>query len=366
MAPIRVGIVGLSATDSWAVKAHLPYLKDSTKFQITGVCNSSLASSEAAIKAHSLPQATTKAYGSVADLAASEDVDLVVVSTRVDRHYAALKASIAAGKDSFVEWPLASNFQQASELLELAEKKGVRTVVGLQGSFNPAIARVKELLENDAIGKVTSSHIELAAFIATAETSESLEYINYVEYGGNVLTIPFAHLYDSVSSVLGELRNVSATLSIQNPEVAIKSPDGKIVKTIHRTTADRIMTSGLLASGAQSSAVVDGRGPLPNSPALVWRVEGAKGVVIVQSDNPFAVSLSNAEVKVSLHEFGTGDVKDVKVRDEKPGPPGNIGRVYEAFADGGWVPDWKWAVKRHAWVEGIYESDRTGRRVEFL
>lgn len=363
MPPIRVGIVGLSATSSWAVTAHLPYLKSSPKYQITGVCNSTLASSTAAISAHALSPTTTKPYGSVADLAASPHIDLVVVSTRVDRHYASLKPALEAGKDCFVEWPLASNLQQATELLDLAERKGVRTIVGLQGRFHPAIARIKDLLASNAIGEVLSSHVELATGIATAEAPEHLEYLNLVEYGGNVLTIPFGHLHDSISCVLGEQESVSATLSVQRPDVAIKSANGEVVRTIQRTAADRIATSGLLATGVPSTSLVHGRGPLNDEPGLVWRVEGEKGVLDVRSKHAFSVSMSVAEVEVRVHDLETGEVRFVEVGDDRPGPAGNVGRIYEAFADGEGVPDWKLAVKRHAWVEAVYESDRSGKRV---
>ena len=64
-------------------------------------------------------------------------------------------------------------------------------------------------------------------------------------------------------------------------------------------------------------------------------------------------------MKVRLQENATGTVKDVEFAEDQPGPPGNIGRLYEAFAGGQAYPDWKWAVKRHAWVNTLYESDRS-------
>lgn len=84
MAPIRVGIIGLSAKqDAWATKAHLPRLRDSPNYQILALCNSSVASSKAAVKVHNLAE-STRAYGSPDELFADSDVDLVVISTRVD------------------------------------------------------------------------------------------------------------------------------------------------------------------------------------------------------------------------------------------------------------------------------------------
>lgn len=365
MASIRVGIIGLSATSSWAVTAHLPHLKNSTKFQITGVCNSSVASSEAAIKAHDLQPEVAKAYGSVADLAASSEVDLVVCAVRVDRHYECLKPAIAAGKDCFVEWPLASNLEQATELLQLAEAKGVKTMVGLQGQMSPAIERVKEVLEKATIGRILSSSIELHTGLATGETMEGYEYLNYVELGGNMLVIPFGHLYDSVSYTLGELRDVSATLSTQQTDVAVKSADGTTLRNIQRTTADHVTMSGRFLNGAHSSAVVHGRGPMKGEPALVWRIEGDKGILELRGEIAFAVSMSG-DMTIRLQEYSTDTVQDIEFTEDRPGPPGNIGRLYEAFADGKHYPDWKWAVKRHAWVDALYKSDKGGKRVSYV
>lgn len=365
MAPIRVGIIGLSAAGSWAVRAHLPYLQKSTKYQITGVCNTSVESSQKAIKAHNLSN-DTKAYGSVSDLAANPDIDLVVCAVRVDRHYETLKPAIAAGKDCFVEWPLASNLEQASELLQLAEAKGVKTMVGLQGQMSPAIKRVKELLDDKAIGRVLSSSVNMATGMYSDDASEHYEYLNYVEYGGNMLVILFGHLYDSLSYTLGELSEVSATLSTQQTDVAVKSKDGTTVRSIRRTAADHITTSGLLAdSGAHSSAIVHGRGPVKGEPGLVWQIGGDKGVIDVRSDAASAVSLSSA-LRIRLQDFASGELKDIEFTEDQPGPPGNIGRLYEAFADGQHYPDWKWAVKRHAWVSALYESDRAGKRVSYV
>lgn len=365
MAPIRVGIIGLSATASWAVRAHLPYLQKSSKYEIVGVCNSSKDSSQAAIKAHGLPN-STKPYGSVADLVANPDIDLVVCSVRVDRHYECLKPAIAAGKDCFVEWPLASNLEQATELLQLAEAKGIKTMVGLQGQVGPLAKRVKELVDSEqVIGRVLSSTLSLATGLSTDVTYEGYEYLNYVELGGNMLVIPLGHMYDSVSYVLGELQSVFATLSIQQPDVAVKDKGGKTVRTIKRTTADHVTISGLLANGAHSSAIVQGRGPFKGEPGLVWQIEGDKGVLEVRGDEPFAVSMSG-KMQVRVHDNASGEVKEVEFVEDQPGPPGNIGRLYEAFVDGQSYPDWKWAVKRHAWVNALYESDQSGKRVSYV
>lgn len=138
MAPIRTAIIGLSANaiTNWASVAHLPYLISAAgkaRFEIIALCNSSVESAKAAIKKYDLPT-TTRAYGSPEELAKDPDVELVVVSTRVDKHYETVYPSVKAGKNVYVEWPLAENTARAGELAELAREKGGKTVVGLQVS----------------------------------------------------------------------------------------------------------------------------------------------------------------------------------------------------------------------------------------
>jgi hypothetical protein len=59
-------------------------------------------------------------------------------------------------------------------------------------------------------------------------------------------------------------------------------------------------------------------------------------------------------------------VREIEFAEDRPGPPGNIGRLYDAFADGQHYPDWKWAVKRHAWVDALQRSHESGRRVSYV
>lgn len=50
--------------------------------------------------------------------------------------------ALHAGKDVFVEWPLANGVAQAEEMAALAKKKGVKNLVGLQVRAGPVIVKV--------------------------------------------------------------------------------------------------------------------------------------------------------------------------------------------------------------------------------
>jgi predicted dehydrogenase len=121
MARIGVGIIGLSATGGWASIAHLPYLRQSDKYEIVALTNSSLDSSRQAIKAYGL--ASADPYDSVAEMAKSARVQLVVCAVAVFSHYNLIKPAILAQKDVYVEWPLGVTTQEAEELDRSADSQ---------------------------------------------------------------------------------------------------------------------------------------------------------------------------------------------------------------------------------------------------
>ena len=80
MASIKVGFIGRGATSGWAERAHLPYLKESGKYEIVALCNSSVESAEAAIEPYGLPS-STKAYGDPEGQLFDDEIDYVTHST---------------------------------------------------------------------------------------------------------------------------------------------------------------------------------------------------------------------------------------------------------------------------------------------
>jgi predicted dehydrogenase len=121
---------------------------------------------------------------------------------------------LQAGKDAYVEWPLASNLQQAEELLAAAQKSGSKTIVGLQARNSPVTLKVKELVESGAIGDILSSEMQnYTGYLGGDSEPPGIDYLSKKEVGGNVFTIPFAHMADPAFFALGQPEDVSALLA---------------------------------------------------------------------------------------------------------------------------------------------------------
>ncbi len=81
-------------------------------------------------------------------------VDVVVIATPLKTHYELAKAALKNGKHVFVEKPFAATVAEAQELIELAERKNLRIMVDHTFLFTPAVAKIKELVDNRLLGRL--------------------------------------------------------------------------------------------------------------------------------------------------------------------------------------------------------------------
>ena len=82
------------------------------------------------------------------------DVSGVVVATPAETHYDITRRVLGAGKDVFVEKPLALTYEQGASLVRLAEESGSVLMVGHVLEYHPAITRMLELVRGGELGKV--------------------------------------------------------------------------------------------------------------------------------------------------------------------------------------------------------------------
>ena len=82
------------------------------------------------------------------------DVDAVVIAAPAAEHFALAKKAMLAGKDVFVEKPLALNVNEGTELADLSVATGRILMVGHLLHYHPAIKKLKELIRQGVLGKL--------------------------------------------------------------------------------------------------------------------------------------------------------------------------------------------------------------------
>ena len=92
------------------------------------------------------------------------DIDAVVIATPVETHYKLAKKALLHDKDVFIEKPMAASSEEAEELIKICEERGRILMVGHTFLYNPAVRKVKEIIDKGDLGQIyyiTSTRINL-------------------------------------------------------------------------------------------------------------------------------------------------------------------------------------------------------------
>ncbi|MBN2579200.1 MAG: Gfo/Idh/MocA family oxidoreductase [Pirellulales bacterium] len=88
------------------------------------------------------------------DLLGNPAVRAVAVATPAATHYAVVKKCLEAGKDVFVEKPLALNTAEGQELVDLAERRSRILMVGHILLYHPAVNKLRSLIQEGVLGRI--------------------------------------------------------------------------------------------------------------------------------------------------------------------------------------------------------------------
>jgi len=83
-----------------------------------------------------------------------DKLDAIVVATPVKYHYAIAKASLLAGKHTFIEKPMASSSAECEELIEIAERNGLVLMVGHTFLYSSPVRKIVEIVRDGDIGEI--------------------------------------------------------------------------------------------------------------------------------------------------------------------------------------------------------------------
>src|SRR5439155_1572378 len=142
---IKVGVIGLGTA---ALTGHLPALAASSRFELVALLDTRKEQVDAASDRFPAPHRCSESDA----FFALPELEAVIVATPPDSHAVLAGEALRAGKHVLVEKPLARTVEESRSLVDLAGAGGLTLSVGHEKRFHPSLERVRELLEQDAIG----------------------------------------------------------------------------------------------------------------------------------------------------------------------------------------------------------------------
>lgn len=139
---IRVGVVGLGAMGQ-----HHARLYSQLKCWLAGVADSNFERAREVGERYGVPY-----YGDYHDLLSR--VDAVSVAVPTSLHHAVAMDFLQEGVHCLVEKPIAFSLDEATEMINMAERAGVNLAVGHIERFNPAVMKLKEIMDEGMLGRL--------------------------------------------------------------------------------------------------------------------------------------------------------------------------------------------------------------------
>ena len=148
---LRLGIIGCGDRGKGLYKV-LQELSD--KFEVVALCDDLPFRLREAQQL--VPTTKPATYADYRALLAARAVDAVVIAVPLNLHFQVAKDALAAGKHIYLEKTMTYDIPQALELVRLAQLRPTQTLqVGHQYRYSPLYYRVKEMIAQGYLGKVT-------------------------------------------------------------------------------------------------------------------------------------------------------------------------------------------------------------------
>ena len=224
---------------------HLRVLREDPRFEVVALVD---PSPQAAVEAKALG---LKVLPSL-DEAGGLEWDCAVVATPTVTHYEMAYKLLDIGRPFLIEKPLCQTPEQCREILERAGKAGVAVGVGHLERFNPAVRKLKELLDANWIGRPI--HFSFTRVGGYPET---------LPKGNNVLLDLAVHDLDVLRHMVGDLRLLSCvshstwSAGVQDTaEIVVKAESGPSASLhVNWVTPTKIRT--VRVTGTQGVCFVD-------------------------------------------------------------------------------------------------------------
>lgn len=139
-----------------------------------------------------------------------DEVDLVLITTRHNQHAEMVIESLNAGKNVFVEKPLALNEKELERIIEAYRESGKTLTVGFNRRFSPHIEKIKSIVGNAQMNVVATMN---AGFIP------SNVWVHDMKIGGGRIIGEACHYIDLISYLTGSrVKAVCMNAMGANPE----------------------------------------------------------------------------------------------------------------------------------------------------
>ncbi len=203
----RIGIIGLGDM----ANAHIEGLKREPTAIVAAICDVNPAALEHA--GERLGISPEKRYSDYRQLIEDDEVDAIISVTPNAAHAPIMLACLAAGKPFLSEKPFTMDTSDAQQVKDAYEQSPSPGMIGFSYRYTPAFRYVRELLNQDKVGKVLSFSVQyLQGWGSTVYEVPYVWRFDREKTGTGTLGDLGSHMIDLAHYLIGQFAELSARL----------------------------------------------------------------------------------------------------------------------------------------------------------
>jgi scyllo-inositol 2-dehydrogenase (NADP+) len=186
--PIKVGVIGLGRA-GWNI--HVERMRADKRFQITAVSDL-----EEDRRSEAFREFACDTFTDYVQLLEKADCELVVIASQSVDHATHAMATLGSGRHAIVEKPMALNTDEATNMIEAAEKAGRKLFAHQNYRYEPDVRHIQEIIQSGLLGRVFEIRIRVLGF------SRRNDWQALKKYGGGNLNNTCPHFIDAALLLL--------------------------------------------------------------------------------------------------------------------------------------------------------------------
>ena len=236
---LHAGLVGCG---SLALRGPLPHLSQpdaQEKVRLVAVVDTVAERARQSAERFHVPAWFT----TINEMLAKADLDLVLILTPIPYHYANAMAAIEAGKHVYVQKAMTTTLAEADALLAARDRKGAKLVAAPGFELFPSTARMRQLVDQGALGRVSVGFSytwgfghEFESIRAGQGALAAIDPTWYYRPGAGPLPDVTVYGFQLATSILGPVQRVTAlanktaeTRTWQGKSLPVATPDNNLV-----------------------------------------------------------------------------------------------------------------------------------------
>lgn len=189
---IQIALIGAG----YIAHYHVRGLLQQPGVELTWVCSLEEDANRAFAKQYGIPNTTTDA----ASLFGRPDIDAVILSTPNTLHAPFAEAFLHAGKDVFIEKPMAINPDEGLRIQAAAQQTGTLVMVGHMWRFDTEVLYIRSVVQSGQIGSI----VKTKGYGIHENWGPEGWFVQKALAGGGALADMGVHALDTVRFLLGD------------------------------------------------------------------------------------------------------------------------------------------------------------------